>query len=127
MSSGAMPVVLVGEREQRMYVLQPEGIDYIEADGNYVKLHASNAEYISRDSVTRLATVLSWSGFVRIERSLLVNVRAISYAQRAGRGAYAFTMTSGVRLQSGAKYRAQILRVLPLGQKTASGLLNNDP
>ena len=111
-----MPRVLVGEREHRMYVLKPERIEFIESHGNYVKLHAGNAEYISRDSVKRLADELAGNGFVRIERSLLVNVRSILYAQRVGRGTYAFTLTSGSCLYSGATFREDILRVLPLGR-----------
>jgi DNA-binding LytR/AlgR family response regulator len=110
------PDVLVGEREHRLYVLPTEKIDYIEAHGNYVKLHAGNAEYISRDSVKRLKTALLPGGFLRIERSLLINVRAILYAQRLGRGTYAFTLTSGQRLCSGATYRGAILQALPLAQ-----------
>jgi DNA-binding LytR/AlgR family response regulator len=106
--------LLIGERDRRLYVLRPEKIDYIESDGNYVKFHVGNTEYITRGSVKRLATTMAGSGFVRIERSLLVNVRAISYLQRAGRGTYAFTLVSGACLHSGAKYRDQILRVLPL-------------
>jgi DNA-binding LytR/AlgR family response regulator len=110
------PDLLVGEREHRLYVLATEKIDYIEAHGNYVKFHAGNAEYISRDTVKRLMSALLDSGFLRIERSLLVNVRAILYAQRLGRGTYAFTLTSGQRLRSGATYRREILQVLPLAQ-----------
>jgi DNA-binding LytR/AlgR family response regulator len=114
------PDVLVGEREHRLYVLPTEKIDYIEAHGNYVKLHAGNAEYISRDTVKRLESALLQRGFLRIERSLLINVRAILYAQRLGRGTYAFTLSSGQRLCSGATYRATILQVLPLAQGPAS-------
>jgi two-component system, LytTR family, response regulator len=110
--------VLVGEREHRLYVLEPEGIEYIESQDNYVKFHSGGVAYISRDSVKRLAAVLSGSGFVRIERSLLLNVRAIVYAQRAGRGTYSFTLLSGSVVRSGQKYRAEILRVLPLAHRS---------
>lgn len=108
--------MLVGEREHRLYVLAPEDVDYIEAQDNYVKLHDRDADYISRDSMKRLASVLKDSGFVRIERSLLLNVRAINYAQRTGRGRFLFTLSSGVSLQSGQRFRAEILRVLPFAQ-----------
>jgi len=106
--------LLIGERDRRLYVLGPEKIDYIEADGNYVKFHVGSIDYIARNSVKRLAVMMAQSGFFRIERSLLVNVRAISYVQRAGRGTYSFTLLSGACLHSGAKFRDHILRVLPL-------------
>ena len=110
--------LLVGEREHRLYVLTPDNVEYIEAQGNYVKLHASGADYISRDSVKRLAITLADRGFLRIERSLIVNVRAIAYAQRAGQGTYIFTLHSGTSLRSGARYRGAILQVIPLLQPT---------
>jgi two-component system, LytTR family, response regulator len=111
---GAAPRFLVGERQHRLYPLDPNRIDYIEADGNYVTIRAGSSGYISRDSIKRLSAELADLGFVRIERSLLVNVRAILYAEMAGHGAFAFTLTSGACLYSGATYRDAILRVLPL-------------
>jgi two-component system, LytTR family, response regulator len=106
--------LLVGEREHRLYVLKAERIDYVESQGNYVKFHSGGIEYISRDSVKRLSIALDGSGFIRIERSLMINIRAIQYVERAGRGKYAFTLLSGLVLHSGASYRHEILRVLPL-------------
>jgi hypothetical protein len=70
----------------------------------------------AQNSLKRLAGALATSGFLRIERSLLVNIYAIHYAQRVGRGTYAFTLMSGACLYSGASYRDEILRVLPLTQ-----------
>lgn len=111
---GVKPKLLVGERQHRFYPLDPKKIDYIEADGNYVTIRTGNVEYISRDSIKRLATELAELGFVRIERSLLMNTRAVLYAEMAGHGAFAFTLTSGACLHSSATYRDEILRVLPL-------------
>lgn len=117
--------VLMGERERRLYLFRPESIEYIEADGNYVKFHVGSSDYISRDSVKRLAVLLASRGFIRIERSLLLNVRAVAYLQRRRRGTYTFTMVSGMCLHSSAKYRTNILRVLPLAQNTAAGEAGN--
>lgn len=108
------PTLLVGEREHRLYPLNPEKIDYIQADGNYVSIRSANVAYIRRDSIKRLAGELAHFGFIRIERSLLVNVRAVLYAETVGRGRFAFTLASGACLHSGATYRDGILRALPL-------------
>ena len=106
--------MLIGEREHRLYPLDPDKIEYIESDGNYVTIRTATAEYISRDSIKRLAPLLGERGFLRIERSLLVNVHAIAYAEPAGRGSFAFTLASGSRLHSSATYRHEILEALPL-------------
>jgi DNA-binding LytR/AlgR family response regulator len=108
------PRFLVGERQRRLYPLDPKSIDYIEADGNYVTLRAGKVEYLSRDSIKRLSIQLAELGFIRIERSLLVNAAAVSYAEVAGHGAFALTLSSGVCLHSSAAYRDSILRIIPL-------------
>jgi hypothetical protein len=108
--------VVVGEREHRLYVLKAEKIDWIESQGNYVKFRCGGCEYISRDSIKRLAAVLAGDGFIRIGRCLMINIRFIEYAQRMGRRIYTFTMFSGSVLRSDPRYRDEILRVLPLTQ-----------
>jgi DNA-binding LytR/AlgR family response regulator len=104
----------VGERQRKLYPLDPKSIDYIEADGNYVTLRAGKVEYLSRDSIKRLAVQLSEAGFIRITRSLLVNAAVVLYAEVAGHGTFALTLSSGVCLHSSAAYRDSILRIIPL-------------
>ncbi len=94
--------------------MNPETIDYIESDGNYVTIRSGNANYISRDTIKRLSADLAHVGFIRIERSLLVNIRAIAYVETVGRGMFAFTLSSGSVLHSSSSYRDSILRMLPM-------------
>jgi two-component system, LytTR family, response regulator len=110
----ASPRFLVGERHRRLYPLDPKSIDYIEADGNYVTIRAGKVEYLSRDSIKRLAAQLADAGFIRIERSLLINAAAVSYVEVAGHGTFAFTLSSGVCLHSSPAYREAIFRIIPL-------------
>jgi two-component system, LytTR family, response regulator len=106
--------LLVGKRERRLYLLDPDKVDYIESYRNHVRIWAGPEAYISRDRVKELAIRLAPAGFVRIERSRLVNVRAIAYIERLGSGMYSFTLTNGTCLKSTPTYRAEILReVLP--------------
>lgn len=116
------PLFLVGEREHRLYPLDPFEIDYIQSAGNYVTYHLAGVEYIARESIKRLDGVLAPAGFVRIERSLLLNVRAIAYAQPNGHGSFVFTLVTGARLHSGHAYRDTILAALPLRRRSASPL-----
>jgi two-component system, LytTR family, response regulator len=110
---GRRPKILVGERQHRLYPLNIEKIDYIEADGNYVTIRAGNTEYISRDTIKRLEADLADFGFMRIGRSILLNIRAIKFAEPAGRGTLAFTLSSGTCLHSSETYRNAILSILP--------------
>jgi two-component system LytT family response regulator len=107
------PKFLVGERQRRLYPLAVNSIDFIEADRNYVTLRVGETGYISRDSIKRLSSELGEFGFLRIERSILLNVSAVCFAEPIGRGALAFTLTSGVCLHSSRSYRETILKILP--------------
>lgn len=106
--------LLVAERGRRLYLLKPEKIDYVEAHGNYVKLGVAGSEYIRRDTIKRLSVALAGNGFFRIARSVLINIAAVLYVERIGQGVFAFTLTSGGCMRSGARYRKDILQVLPL-------------
>ena len=106
--------VLVGERQHRLYLLDPARIEYVEAEGNYVIFHAASREYCSRDTLKRLELTLQPCGFLRIENSLLLNVGAIDYAVPFGRGRFIFTLRSGIALRSTVTHRAGILKRLPL-------------
>lgn len=117
-SARPVPLLLVGEREHRLYPLEPCQIDYVESAGNYVTYHLGGIEYIARESIKRLEGVLAPECFVRIERSLLLNLRAIAYAQPVGHGSFAFTLVSGARLRSGHAYRDVILGALPLRRRS---------
>jgi hypothetical protein len=107
------PKLLVGERQQRLYPLDVEQVEYIEADGNYVTIRVGAGEYVSRDSIKRLTAELADFGFVRIDRSTLLNIRAVQFAEPIGHGRLAFTLASGICLHSSRTYRDTIVRVLP--------------
>jgi two-component system LytT family response regulator len=111
------PLFLVGEREHRLYPLDPYQIDFVQAAGNYVTYHLAGVEYIARESIKRLDPVLAPAGFLRIERSLLLNIRSIAFAEPIGDGCFVFTLTKGARLHSGRTFRDTILEALPLRRR----------
>ena len=98
---------LVGERTGRFYLFSPIEIDYIEADGNYVNIHAGCDKYMSRDSLTRLSILLDGYGFVRISRSVLLNLHRVAFGERTSRGVLTFELASGVRVRSSTGYRLE--------------------
>jgi two-component system LytT family response regulator len=110
---GRRPKILVGERQHRLYPLNIEKIDYIEADGNYVTIRAADTDYIRRDTIKRLTAELTAFGFMRIDRSILLNIRAVEFAEPVGHGTLAFTLCSGTCLYSSKTYRNAIFSVLP--------------
>jgi two-component system LytT family response regulator len=96
---------LMGERAGRFYFFSPNDIDYIEADSNYVKIHVGSERYIRRDSLTRLSALLENFGFVRISRTVLLNLQRVAFAEREGRGVMAFVLESGAKVVSSTRFR----------------------
>ena len=64
--------MLVKKRE-RVIVLRPEEIDFVEAYGDYVRLHVGTESHLLRGTLADMERTLEPAGFVRIHRSRLVN------------------------------------------------------
>jgi DNA-binding LytR/AlgR family response regulator len=112
-----VPLVLVGERARRLYPLDPRKVDCIQSADNYVRFWTGRTEYIARDTIKRLHPLLRPVGFIRIQRSLLLNISAIAYVQPTGRGVFLFELVSGERVRSSQAYTDAILDVLPLRRR----------
>jgi two-component system LytT family response regulator len=66
------PDVLVKKRD-RVLVLKPREIDFIEAYGDYVRLHVGTEVHVLRATLAEMERKLGPAGFARIHRSRLVN------------------------------------------------------
>ena len=107
---------IIGEKARRLYFIDVKTIDYVESEANYVALHVEDERYLARNTMKHLAVALGPMGFVRIERSLLINLRRVAFAERVDRGAFAFTLRNGQRLVSSNSYRKGILEEIRRGQ-----------
>ena len=85
-----------------------EDIDWMEATENYVQLHTARASPLLHVAMHTLEKSLDPELFLRIHRSVIVNVRRIKELQPVAHGEYAITLHSGVRLQSGRMYHARL-------------------
>lgn len=107
---------ITAEKAQRLYCIDAEAIDYVESEANSVALHVDDEKYLARNTLKHLAGVLEPLGFVRIEHSVLLNLRRVAFAQRLDRGAFVFTLRNGRRLISNSRYRKAILEEIRRGQ-----------
>jgi two-component system LytT family response regulator len=92
-------------------LVEVANIDWIGAAENYVELHAGPARHLVHVSMSAIEQRLDPDVFLRIHRSLIVNVTRIRELEPLAHGEYVLTLTSGVRLQSSRAY-SEKLRVL---------------
>lgn len=88
--------------------VEVEEIDWIEAAENYVQLHTGRASHLVHVAMTALEKSIDPEVFLRIHRSVMVNVTRIKELQPAQHGEYVITLTDGVRLQSGRAYSEKL-------------------
>ena len=83
---------------ERILFLKPEEIERIEAAGNYVLLHSGKEQHIIRETISAMEARLASAGFMRISRSVIVNLACIREIQPAGSGRYSLLLKNGTRL-----------------------------
>lgn len=89
--------VLVRSSE-RILFLKPEEITHVEAAGNYVVLHAGKEQHILRETLSAMETRLTPAGFMRISRSVLVNLTCLREIQSVSPGRHSLLLKNGVRM-----------------------------
>jgi two-component system LytT family response regulator len=102
--------VRVGER---VYWVRAADIDWVEADGNYLRLHTGTGTpqakaHLIRKPLAALAEELDPAQFARIHRSALVNVDRIRELRALSDGEYQVVLVDGTRLKLSRTYRANL-------------------
>ncbi len=84
---------------ERILFLKPEEIDHVESAGNYVVLHTGKERHILRETTAAMEMRLAPAGFMRISRSVIVNLSRIREVQSLGPGQYSVLLKTGARLE----------------------------
>jgi len=85
-----------------------QDVDWMEAAENYVQLHTGRTGHLLHVAMNTLEKSLDPDLFLRIHRSLIVNIKRIKELQPALHGEYVVTLENGVRLQSGRMYNEKL-------------------
>jgi two-component system LytT family response regulator len=104
------------QRPQRLVVKTPgqllfvntADIDWIEAAGYYACLHVGNSTHILRRTLQELERDLGEQQFIRIHRSIIVNVERIAGLELRESGEYEVMLKSNVRLRMSRRYRKRL-------------------
>ena len=96
---------LVVKSRGRVHLLKVSEIDWIEADGNYARLHVGDEDHLVRETMTALERRLDAGQFVRIHRSTIVNLDRIREIQPWFKGELMVILTGGEQLSLSRKYR----------------------
>jgi two-component system LytT family response regulator len=92
--------------------LRLDEIEWVEASGNYVRLHANGQSYVLRDSMKNMEAKLDPELFVRIHRSAIVNVDYIRELEPYFHGEYVVILRNGTRLMASRVFSDRLDRLI---------------
>jgi len=98
-----------------IYFVRVEDVDWIDAEGNYVALHAAGRRHLVRDTIKSLEHRLDPAKFVRVHRSAIINVDRLRKLQPYFHGEYVITLQDGTTLTSSRTYSEKLRALLEQG------------
>ena len=101
---------LMVQAEDRIRFVRVDEVDWFEAAGNYVRIHAGRQQHMVRLPISRLVEQLDPARFVRIHRSTVVNLDRIREVQPWFGGDYVAILQDGQQLRISRRYRDSLLR-----------------
>jgi two-component system LytT family response regulator len=92
----------------RVVFVKIKEIDWIEAAHNYIELHLGKESHLLRQTIEAIETRLAAERFVRISRSVIVNLDRIKELQPLFHGEYSVTLHNGTQLTLSRRYRHKL-------------------
>jgi two-component system LytT family response regulator len=109
--------ILVSRRGHGVFVSLDE-VDYIESSGNYVRLHTGSSEHRLRVRLGDMEDQLDPSRFVRIHRTVIVNIARVAEIQPWFAGDAIVILRDGTKLRLSRSYRSGLMdRFAPDGER----------
>ena len=106
---------LIVRKGGRVLLLDAADVDWIESAGNYARLHVGSDAYLLRRTTRELERELDPRAFLRIHRSVIVNMERVSHLKSTRDGRYACVLKDGTRLESSRRRRAAVEAFLDRG------------
>jgi len=103
---------LVVRSKGNLLFLRTSEIEWVTASGNYVRIHAGKHMHTIREKIGDLEQRLHATRFLRVHRSIIVNIDAVAEVQRCGSGEYIVLLRNGRELPLGRSYRNRLNELL---------------
>ncbi|MFA6469964.1 MAG: LytTR family DNA-binding domain-containing protein [Bacteroidota bacterium] len=102
---------LIVKTNGRIIFLRMEEIDWMEAAGNYVKLHVGSESHLVRETMNKLEVQLNPRKFLRIHRSTIINIEKIKELQPYFNGEYKVILQNNTQVILSRGFRENFARI----------------
>ena len=110
-ASNARPDRVIVKSAGRITPVNVAEIERIKAANQYLELRVGNQEHLIRQSMDQMESILDPNRFMRIHRSVIVNISFVREFQPWGKSQYAVILKSGERFVSSRGYRKNLERL----------------
>jgi two-component system LytT family response regulator len=93
-------------------VLEPDEVEWIEADDYYAAVHARGRRHLVRESLDSLERRLDPARFVRVHRSAIVNLAQVREVRARAGGDSAVVLRDGRQLPLSRRRREQVAEAI---------------
>jgi len=97
----------------RLVFVEPQDVQWIEANDNYVVFHTMTGHHTVRMTMNKIESILRMDLFVRIHRSTIVNIEHVRELRPLAHGDYSVFLTNGVELTLTRNYRRRVHELVP--------------
>ena len=92
----------------KVVFLRASEVEWIEAAANYIKLYSQQRVFTVREKISSLEEALPVGKFMRIHRSVIVNLSMVQEIQPCGGGEFVVILRTGRELPLGRTYRSKV-------------------
>ncbi len=85
-----------------------EKIHWLEAEGDYVRVHTAERSYLLRGTMRSMESALGAGGFIRIHRGVIAATRLIAAVERRPDSRIEALLSTGARLPVGRRYLSRL-------------------
>ena len=96
----------------RVTFVRQQDVDWLDAAGNSVRIHANGQTYRVRDTMARFESLLDKRHFARIHRSTIIRLDRVMEVLVSPHGDYVVILEGGQRLTVGRLYRERIQQLI---------------
>jgi len=106
--ASSSPRRIVAERNGKHHFIDQADIDSLEADRNYVNIRVGEEVFTLRWTMLQAEATLEPGRFMRIHRSIIVNLEKIKELQPCNNGEYIVVLRTGKELSLSRSFRDRI-------------------
>jgi two-component system LytT family response regulator len=99
----------------RIYFVDPDEVQWIESEGDYVALHDGEDAHLVRKTMKELEARLPEDRFLRVHRSYIVNIDYVEELRPLDHGTYRLHMAAGTPLKTSRGYSDNVEALIDSG------------